>query len=62
MVKRAHILLYSNRVLLHEVMSPGIIVCITPIFEALEHVVLNPSSFHDVFWKLCSLPCLNLRG
>jgi hypothetical protein len=23
-------------------------VCITPIFEALEHVVLNPSSFHNV--------------
>jgi hypothetical protein len=23
-------------------------VCITLIFEALEHVVLNPSSFHDV--------------
>jgi hypothetical protein len=35
-------------VLLHEVMSSGIMVCITPIFEALEHVVLNPSSFHDV--------------
>jgi hypothetical protein len=23
-------------------------VCITLIFEAIEHVVLNPSSFHDV--------------
>jgi hypothetical protein len=23
-------------------------VCTTPIFEALEYVVLNPSSFHDV--------------
>ena len=23
-------------------------VCITQIFEALEHVILNPSSFHNV--------------
>jgi hypothetical protein len=23
-------------------------VCITLIFEALEYVVLNPSSFHDI--------------
>jgi hypothetical protein len=34
-------------VLLHEVMSLSIMVCITLIFEALEHV-LNPYSFHDV--------------
>jgi hypothetical protein len=27
-------------------------VCITPIFEALEYVVLNPSSFHDVFLEI----------
>jgi hypothetical protein len=27
-------------------------VCITLIFEALEHVVLNPSSFHDVFFEI----------
>ena len=27
-------------------------VCITLIFEALEHVVLNPSSFHDVFLEI----------
>jgi hypothetical protein len=33
---------------LHEVMSPGIMVCFILIFEALEHVLLNPSSFHDV--------------
>jgi hypothetical protein len=33
---------------LHEVMRPGIMVCITLIFESLEHVLLNPSSFHDV--------------
>jgi hypothetical protein len=36
-------------VLLHEVMSPGIMVCITPIFKSLEHVALSLSSFHDVF-------------
>jgi hypothetical protein len=27
-------------------------VCITLIFEALEYVVLNPSSFHDVFLEI----------
>jgi hypothetical protein len=27
-------------------------VCITLIFEALEHVVLNPSSFHDIFLEI----------
>jgi hypothetical protein len=27
-------------------------VCITLIFEELEHVVLNPSSFHDVFLEI----------
>ena len=32
-------------------MNPGIMVCITLIFEALEHVVLNPS-FHDVFLEI----------
>jgi hypothetical protein len=48
--------------LLHEVMIPVITVCITLIFEAPEHVVLNPSSFHNIFLELCSLPCLNLGG
>jgi hypothetical protein len=33
-------------------MSLGIIVCITLIFEALEYVVLNPFSFHDVYLEI----------
>jgi hypothetical protein len=39
-------------VLLHEVISSGIMVCITLIFEVLEHVVFNPSSFHDIFLEI----------
>jgi hypothetical protein len=27
-------------------------VCINLIFESLEYVVLNPSSFHDVFLEI----------
>jgi hypothetical protein len=27
-------------------------VCITLIFEELEHVVLNPSLFHDIFLEI----------
>jgi hypothetical protein len=27
-------------------------VCITLIFEALEYVVFNPSSFHDIFLEI----------
>jgi hypothetical protein len=30
----------------------GIMVCITLFFEALEYVLLNPSSFHDVFLEI----------
>jgi hypothetical protein len=35
-----------------KVMRSGIMVCITLIFEALEHVLLNPSSFHDVCFEI----------
>jgi uncharacterized membrane protein YraQ (UPF0718 family) len=33
-------------VLLHEVMSLGIMVCVTLIFETFEYVALNSPSFH----------------
>jgi hypothetical protein len=35
-------------VLLHEVMSPGIMVCVTLIFKAIEYVALNSPLFHNV--------------
>jgi hypothetical protein len=35
-------------VLLHEVMSLGIMVCVTLIFKAIEYVALNSPLFHNV--------------
>ena len=49
-------------VLLHEVISLGIMVCIAPIFKTFKHVALNLSGFHNVCLTLCSLPCPNLGG
>jgi hypothetical protein len=35
-------------------------VCITPMFEALEHVVLNPFLFRDVFLEITLFSLFNL--
>jgi hypothetical protein len=35
-------------VLLHEVMSLGIMVCVTLIFKEIEYVALNSPLFHNV--------------
>jgi hypothetical protein len=39
-------------VLLCEVMSSGIMVCVTLIFKAVEYVALNSPSFHNVWLEI----------
>jgi hypothetical protein len=42
------LILKLHWVLLHEVMSLGIMVCVTLIFEAFEYVALNSALFHNI--------------
>jgi hypothetical protein len=51
-----------QQVLLHEVISLGIMVCIASIFKTFKRVALNLSGFHNVCLNLCSFPCSNLGG
>jgi hypothetical protein len=53
------LVLHQKRFLLHEVMSPGIIVCVTLILKTFEYVHLIPL-FLTGAWILClsTLPCL----